>query len=73
MKAKILAILLFSSLITSMRAQNLCDKVKADGDLINAISSFAACSSVNTNYTYVIKNWDYYCKNYTARDDISDL
>lgn len=78
MRAKILAILLFSLLITSLRGQGdekeqICKKIRTEGDLINVIASYAGCSNVNTNYTYVIKNWGFYCKKYTTRDDISDL
>jgi hypothetical protein len=59
MRAKILAIILFSLLIASMKAQGddqgpLCKKVHDDKDLLNAIANFAGCSNVNTNYTDVI-------------------
>ena len=72
MRAKFLAIILFSLLITSLRAQGddegpLCKKLRDEGDLINVIASYAACSNVNTNYTNVIENWEYYCNNYTKR------
>jgi hypothetical protein len=73
MRGRILILVCFALLLTGLRSKKVsCGYVQEDGELINTIAKFAACSNVNTNYSGYIKNWTYsHCRD--ASSDISDL